>query len=84
MQEPIRQDPLVARCIVCRGDIHQGDQYELWEGAFYCERHSLPSLRERARQYATLLRGQSRGDSSENRLAAGSRGDEVRSDDGVE
>lgn len=49
-------DPLIARCIVCRADIHRGDQHEVWEGGFYCRRHSLPVLRERAREYAALLR----------------------------
>ncbi len=47
--------PLIARCIVCRGNIHEADQHEIWEGGYYCERHSLPHLRERARQYAELL-----------------------------
>jgi hypothetical protein len=46
---------MVARCIVCRGNIHAGDPHELWEGGYYCERHSLPHLRERAREYAALL-----------------------------
>ncbi len=54
MQESA-EGPLLARCIVCRGNIHHGDPYEIWEGGFYCERHSLPHLRERARQYAELL-----------------------------
>lgn len=48
--------PLIARCIVCRGNIHEDDRFELWEGGYYCERHSLPRLRERAREYAELLR----------------------------
>ncbi|HEX8917589.1 MAG TPA: hypothetical protein VF898_03730 [Chloroflexota bacterium] len=48
--------PLVARCIVCRGNIHEGDRFEIWESAYYCERHSIPWLNERARQYADLLR----------------------------
>ena len=46
---------LLARCIVCRGDIYEGDEHELWEGGYYCQRHSLPHLRERAREYAALL-----------------------------
>jgi len=46
---------LLARCIVCRGDIQQGDEHEIWEGGYYCRRHSLPHLRERARAYAELL-----------------------------
>lgn len=46
---------LVARCVVCRGNIHLDDRYEIWEGAYYCERHSIPYLRERAQQYAARL-----------------------------
>jgi len=41
---------------VCRGNIHAGDNFEEWEGGYYCERHSLPYLRDRARQYAELVR----------------------------
>jgi hypothetical protein len=47
--------PLIARCIVCKGNIHAHDPHEQWEGGFYCERHSLPRLRARAREYASLL-----------------------------
>jgi hypothetical protein len=47
--------PMIARCIVCKGNIHQSDTYEVWEAGFYCERHSLPHLRARAREYALLL-----------------------------
>ena len=47
--------PLVARCIVCKGNIHERDPHEVWEGGFYCRRHSLPALRARAREYAALL-----------------------------
>jgi hypothetical protein len=47
--------PMIARCIVCKGNIHEHDAYEVWEGGFYCERHSLPRLRARAREYALLL-----------------------------
>jgi hypothetical protein len=47
--------PMIARCIVCKGNIHEQDVFETWEGAFYCERHSLPHLRARAREYAMLL-----------------------------
>jgi hypothetical protein len=47
---------LLARCIVCRSDIYAGEEHEVWEGGFYCRRHSLPVLRERAREYAELLR----------------------------
>jgi hypothetical protein len=50
-----RTGQLVARCIVCRGNIHAGDAHEVWEGGYYCETHSLPRLRERARAYAELL-----------------------------
>jgi hypothetical protein len=46
---------MIARCIVCKGNIHQSDRYEVWEAGFYCERHSLPHLRARAREYALLL-----------------------------
>jgi hypothetical protein len=46
---------LVARCVVCRGDIHHGEQYEIWENGYYCRRHSLAYLRERARIYAASL-----------------------------
>jgi hypothetical protein len=47
--------PMIARCTVCKGNIHEHDLYEVWEGGFYCERHSLPHLRARAREYALLL-----------------------------
>lgn len=56
MEESSVTGPLVARCIVCRGDIHSTDVFEIWEGGYYCRRHSLPMLRERAREYAALLR----------------------------
>jgi hypothetical protein len=49
------QGKLVARCVVCRGDIREGEKYEIWEEAFYCKRHSLAYLRERARLYAASL-----------------------------
>jgi hypothetical protein len=58
MDKLSRQGSLLARCIVCRGNIHEGESYEIWEGGYYCERHSLPHLRERARLYAELLRAQ--------------------------
>jgi hypothetical protein len=51
-----KQGKLVARCVVCRGDIHDGEQYEIWEDAYYCRRHSLAFLRERARMYAASLK----------------------------
>ena len=47
--------PLLARCIVCRGNIHTDDEYEIWEEAYYCERHSASRLRVRAQEYAALL-----------------------------
>jgi hypothetical protein len=56
VNEAVEQGPLLARCAVCRGHIYGGDQYEIWEGGYYCHRHSLPHLRERAREYAALLR----------------------------
>jgi hypothetical protein len=46
---------LVARCVVCKGNIFDAEPFEVWEGGYYCERHSLPYLRERAREYAALL-----------------------------
>lgn len=54
MPDERAQTPLLARCCVCRGNIHQGDPYEVWEGGYYCERHSLPYLWARARQYAEM------------------------------
>ena len=56
--EGCAKGPLVARCIVCRGDIHARDRHEIWDDGYYCERHSLPILRERAREYARLLQKQ--------------------------
>ncbi len=58
MDERQGASPLVARCIVCRGDIFAGEVYEVWEGGYYCRRHSVPFLRERAHEYAALLRAQ--------------------------
>jgi hypothetical protein len=55
MDTPGETGQLLARCIVCRGNIYGTDAYEVWEEAFYCERHSLPRLRERAREYGALL-----------------------------
>lgn len=60
MHERESRSPLIARCIVCRGDIHEHERYELWEGGYYCEQHSLPLLRERARMYAEMLRESAR------------------------
>jgi len=51
----VAEAKIVARCVVCRGDIFGGDEFEEWEGGFYCRRHSLPYLRERARQYRDLI-----------------------------
>jgi hypothetical protein len=56
MGEGAQRGALLARCTVCRGDIHDDEEYEVWEGGYYCRRHSLPHLRERAREYAALLR----------------------------
>lgn len=47
---------ILARCVVCRGDIYQDDSHETWEGGFYCERHGLTHLRGRAEEYRRLLR----------------------------
>lgn len=55
MENSEPDNPMIARCIVCRGNIHLGDRHEVWEGGYYCERHSLPSLRARALEYAALL-----------------------------
>jgi len=52
--------PLLARCVVCRGNIHQGDRYEVWEGGYYCERHSLPYLHERATEFARIRKAMDR------------------------
>ncbi|GEM_PF-6584775 len=46
---------IVARCVVCRGDIFDGDDHELWEGGYYCRKHSLAYLRSRAEEYRRLL-----------------------------
>ena len=46
---------IVARCVVCRGDIYQSDQHEVWEGGYYCMKHSLTYLRRRAEEYRRLL-----------------------------
>jgi hypothetical protein len=55
MRDDGEKGQLVARCIVCRGNIHHTDRFEIWEGGYYCERHSLLRLRERALEYAELL-----------------------------
>ncbi len=49
---------LVARCVVCKGDIYGNEAYEQWEGGYYCKRHSLPYLRARAEEYRKLLQGE--------------------------
>lgn len=59
MENAAEAGRLIARCIVCKGNIHERDPYEVWEGGFYCERHSLPHLRARAREYSRLLEAQS-------------------------
>ena len=46
---------ILARCVVCRGDIYEGDAHEVWEGGFYCVKHSLAYLRARADEYRVLL-----------------------------
>ena len=58
MEPNLADGPLIARCIVCRGDIHEAEPHEIWEGGYYCERHSVPWLRARAREYAELLQVQ--------------------------
>ncbi len=58
MQNSESVSPMIARCIVCKGNIHEHDEYETWEGAFYCQRHSLPHLRARAREYALMLQAE--------------------------
>ncbi|HEX6510206.1 MAG TPA: hypothetical protein VF221_21455 [Chloroflexota bacterium] len=60
MENAADSSPMVARCAVCRGNIHADDAFEVWEGGYYCERHSLSHLRERAREYAALLELESR------------------------
>lgn len=65
MTQDVRdKGPLVARCIVCRGNVFSTDAYEVWEDAYYCERHSLPHLRERAREYAAILQREAIADQS--------------------
>jgi hypothetical protein len=59
MEDEEVREVLVARCIVCRGNIFSGDVHEIWQDAYYCRQHSLPYLRERAREYADIL---ARGD----------------------
>jgi hypothetical protein len=61
MESGESQHDLLARCVVCRGNIHSNEPHEVWEGGYYCERHSLPYLRERAREYASLLSRQAPG-----------------------
>lgn len=55
MRENTPERTLLARCVVCRGDIFEGDHLEEWEGGFYCERHSLAYLRRRARVFAEMV-----------------------------
>lgn len=49
------QHMMMARCVVCRGDIYLGDRYEHTDTGYYCERHSLPYLWARAEEYRRLL-----------------------------
>jgi hypothetical protein len=49
------QKTIMARCVVCRGDIYYGDPYEYTDTGYYCERHSLPYLRARAEEYRQLV-----------------------------
>lgn len=49
------ESKIVARCVVCRGDIYAGDEHEVWEGGYYCVKHSLTYLRARAEEYGRLL-----------------------------
>jgi hypothetical protein len=58
MQDPAT-GPLIARCVVCKGNIHADQPYEQWEGGYYCERHSVRYLRERAREYGRILMSES-------------------------
>lgn len=51
----LQRHKIVARCAVCKGDVYDSDEYEVWEGAYYCPRHSLSYLRDRADQYRRLL-----------------------------
>ena len=46
---------ILARCVVCKGDIYREDSHEVWEGGFYCMKHSLGYLRSRAEEYRRLL-----------------------------
>jgi hypothetical protein len=46
---------IMARCVVCKGDIYEDESHEIWEDAYYCRRHSLTYLRARAAEYAKLL-----------------------------
>jgi hypothetical protein len=59
MQPTEERETLLARCVVCRGNIWAGEAHELWEGGYYCERHSVRYLRERAREFAALVREES-------------------------
>ncbi len=55
MEDDRGHGAMIARCIVCKGNIHEREIYEVWEGGFYCSKHSLPQLRARARDYARML-----------------------------
>lgn len=46
---------ILARCVVCKGDLYETDEHEVWEGGYYCRRHSLTYLRLRAEEYRKSL-----------------------------
>jgi hypothetical protein len=56
MDEETEKGPLLARCVVCRGNIRASDEFEIWDGGYYCRRHSLAYLRARAEEYAVRQR----------------------------
>lgn len=56
---------ILARCVVCRGDIFEGDVHEEWEGGYYCRRHSLTYLRARAQEYREMLAQEAASHSTE-------------------
>lgn len=60
---------MLARCVVCRGDIEEGEQHEIWENAYYCRRHSLAFLRQRAKMYAASLKVQANREQDESTTA---------------
>ncbi|HEV3312394.1 MAG TPA: hypothetical protein VG815_17930 [Chloroflexota bacterium] len=46
---------ILARCVVCKGDIFEADAFETWEGGYYCQRHSLAYLNARAEEYRRIM-----------------------------